>query len=48
MKKIKFLDLQSQRNKIKKILNKKLDIVLKNSNYIMGAEVSELEESLEA
>ena len=47
MKKIKFLDLQNQQKKINLKLHKKLNDVLKNSNYIMGAEVYELEKNLE-
>ena len=47
MKKINFLDLQSQQSKIKKILQGNLNTVLKNSNYIMGPEVKELEKKLE-
>lgn len=47
MKKINFLDLKSQQKKLKLTLNKKLKNVLKNTNYIMGPEVSELEKRLE-
>lgn len=47
MKKIKFLDLQSQQKKIGVKLNKQLNNVLKSTNYIMGAEVFELEKKLE-
>ena len=47
MKKIKFLDLQSQQKKLKLTLYKKLNNVIKNTNYIMGPEVSKLEKSLE-
>ena len=47
MKKIKFLDLQSQQKKIKVSLYKKLNNVLKNTNYIMGPEVKLLEKKLE-
>ena len=39
MKKIKFLDLQSQQKKIRVNLNKKLNDVLKSTNFIMGPEV---------
>ena len=47
MKKINFLDLKSQQKKLKLTLNKKLKNVLKNTNYIMGPEVFELEKRLE-
>ena len=47
MKKIKFLDLQSQQKKIRVNLNKKLNDVLKSTNFIMGPEVFELEKKLE-
>ena len=39
MKKINFLDLQSQQKKLNVSLYKKLNNVLKNTNYIMGPEV---------
>ena len=47
MKKIKFLDLHSQQKKMGITLYKKLNNVLKNTNYIMGPEVSKLEKTLE-
>ena len=47
MKKIKFLDLHSQQQKIGVTLHKKLNKVLRNANYIMGPEVGKLEKSLE-
>ena len=47
MKKINFLDLKSQQKKLKLTLDKKLNNVLKSTNYIMGPEVGELEKSLE-
>ena len=47
MKKIKFLDLQSQQKKLDVSLFKKLNNVLKNTNYIMGPEVKSLEKKLE-
>ena len=47
MKKIKFLDLQSQQKKLKVSLYKNLNNVLKNTNYIMGPEVKLLEKKLE-
>lgn len=47
MNEIKFLDLEAQQLKIKSFLNKKLNSVLKNSNFIMGPEVKELESKLE-
>lgn len=46
MKKIKFLDLQTQQKKINIKLSKKLGEVLKSTNYIMGPEVFELEKNL--
>ena len=47
MKKINFIDLELQQNKIKNILNTNLNRVLNHSNYIMGPEVKRLEQSLE-
>ena len=47
MKKIKFLDLAAQQKKIKTFLNYNLNNVLKNSNYIMGKEVIDLENKLQ-
>jgi len=47
LKKINFLDLKLQQNKIKSILNEKLNNVIKDSNYIMGPEVIQLEKNLE-
>ena len=46
-KKINFLDLKLQQNKIKSILNENLNNVIKDSNYIMGPEVIQLEKNLE-
>ena len=48
MKKINFLDLELQQNKIKSILDTNLKRVLNHSNYIMGPEVRQLEKALEA
>ncbi len=48
MKKINFLDLKLQQSKIQNLLNEKLNTVLKNSNYIMGPEVIQLEKKLES
>lgn len=45
-KKINFLDLKIQQQKIKRKLNQRINKVLKHSNFIMGNEVSELEERL--
>ena len=47
MKKINFLDLESQQNKIKNFLDVNLKKVLNHSNYIMGPEVKRLEQALE-
>jgi dTDP-4-amino-4,6-dideoxygalactose transaminase len=48
MKKIKFLDLDKQQKKISKNLKNNINLVLKKSNYIMGAEVTELEQKLQS
>ena len=47
MKKINFLDLELQQNKIKNYLDVNLKKVLNHSNYIMGPEVKRLEKALE-
>jgi dTDP-4-amino-4,6-dideoxygalactose transaminase len=47
VKKISFLDLGAQQKKIKKKLTHNVNNVLKNSNYIMGREVKELEGQLQ-
>lgn len=47
LKKINFLDLKLQQKKIKSFLNEKLNTILKESNYISGPEVVELEKKLE-
>ena len=47
MKRINFLDLELQQNKIKNVLDANLKRVLKHSNYIMGPEVKQLEKTLE-
>ena len=43
---MKFLDLKTQQKRIRKSLQKRLDIILDHGSYIMGPEVDELEEKL--
>ena len=46
LKPIPFIDLQTQQEKIRPVLEKRMAAVLKHGQYIMGPEVFELEEQL--